>query len=230
MTMLPDSRSVCWKNTPRNPASRVGPERPAASVRNRNETRPGAAQRRLLRNRRCFDRLSGCATEWTSGRGGPDPMLRRNLFRAIAAGAAASLRGQPAAAAASQPVTRRIDEMTSREVEFYLKEGGDLVFVPFGPISGHGALIPVGMHGHWAHALSLLLAEEANGLVFPVTWCCYAGATRTFAGTVSFPIAEQVAVLSRIATSLHAAGFRRTVLVGGTTPESTGGLVAARTL
>jgi len=126
--------------------------------------------------------------------------------------------------------TRRMDEMTSREVEFYLKEGGDLVFVPFGPISGHGAFIPMGMHGHWAQALSLLLAEKANGLVFPVTWCCYAGATRTFAGTVSFPIAEQVGVLSRIATSLYDAGFRRTVLVGGTTPESTGGQVTARTL
>jgi hypothetical protein len=128
------------------------------------------------------------------------------------------------------PATRRMDEMTSREIELYLKRGGDLVFVPFGPISGHGALIPVGMHGHWAHALSLLLAEKADGLVFPVTWCCYAGATRSFAGTVSFPIAEQVAVLSRIATALCSAGFRRTVLVGGTTPESTGGQVAARTL
>ena len=30
---------------------------------------------------------------------------------------------------------RRLDEMTSREVEFYLKDGGDLIFVPFGPIS-----------------------------------------------------------------------------------------------
>ena len=39
--------------------------------------------------------------------------------------------------------TRRLDEMTSREVEFYFKRGGDLVFVPFGPISGHGAFIPL---------------------------------------------------------------------------------------
>ena len=127
-------------------------------------------------------------------------------------------------------VTRRMDEMTSREIELYLKGGGDLAFVPFGPISGHGALIPVGMHGHWAQALSLLLAERANGLVFPVTWCCFAGATRTFRGTVSFPIDEQVKVLSRIATSLYQAGFRRTVLVGGTTPEALGGEVAAREL
>jgi creatinine amidohydrolase/Fe(II)-dependent formamide hydrolase-like protein len=127
-------------------------------------------------------------------------------------------------------VTRRMDEMTSREIELYLKGGGDLAFVPFGPISGHGALIPVGMHGHWAQALSLLLAEKADGLVFPVTWCCFAGATRTFRGTVSFPIAEQVQVLSRIANSLYDAGFRRTVLVGGTTPEALGGEVAARDL
>src|SRR5690348_7945422 len=117
-------------------------------------------------------------------------MLRRSLFRAIAAGAVASLRGEPAPQAASEPATRRMDEMTSREVEFYLKQGGDLVFVPFGPVSGHGALIPMGMHAHWATALSVLLAEKANGLVFPTTYACFAGATRTFRGTVSFPIDE----------------------------------------
>ena len=37
-------------------------------------------------------------------------------------------------------------------------------------------------------------------------------------------------MLSRIATSLYEAGFRRTVLVGGATPESLGGEVAAREL
>jgi creatinine amidohydrolase/Fe(II)-dependent formamide hydrolase-like protein len=157
-------------------------------------------------------------------------MLRRNLFRTIAAAAVASVRGQPAAGSASKPVTRRIEEMTSREVEFYLRDGGDLVFVPFGPVSGHGALIPMGMHAHWASALSLLLAEKANGLVFPTTYACFAGATRTFRGTVSFPVDEQVSVLKRIATSLHAAGFKRTVLVAGTNPEDTGGIIAARSL
>jgi len=124
--------------------------------------------------------------------------------------------------------TRRLDEMTSREVERYLKAGGDLAFVPFGPVSGHGALLPLGIHCHWAHALSLMLAEKANGLVFPPTYTCYAGATQTFRGTVSFPVEKQVANLIHIARTLHDQGFRRTVLVGGTTPESTGGLVAAR--
>ena len=125
-------------------------------------------------------------------------------------------------------VSRRMDEMTSREIELYLNAGGDLVLIPFGPVSGHGALIPVGMHAHWAHALSVLIAEKANGLVFPLTHCCFAGATRTFRGTVSFTFAEQVTVLKRIASTLKKQGFRRTVLVGGTNPEDTGGMVAAR--
>jgi creatinine amidohydrolase len=126
--------------------------------------------------------------------------------------------------------TRRMDEMTSREIEHYLKSGGDLVLIPFGPISGHGALIPVGMHAHWAHALSILIAEKANGLVFPLTHCCFAGATRTFRGTVSFTFHEQVTVLKRIASTLQKQGFRRAVLVGGTNPEDTGGMIAAREL
>ncbi len=125
---------------------------------------------------------------------------------------------------------RRIDEMTSREVELYLKRGGDLALVPFGPVSGHGAFIPMGMHAHWATALSVLLAEKGDGLVFPTTFACFAGATRTFRGTVSFPMHEQVLVLKRIASSLQAAGFKRTVLVAGTNPEDTGGIIAARSL
>jgi len=126
--------------------------------------------------------------------------------------------------------TRRMEEMTSREVEFYLKGGGDLVFVPFGPVSGHGAFIPMGMHAHWANALCVLMAEKADGLVFPPTYTVMAGATQTFKGTVHFTVGEQVAILKRIAMNLYKAGFRRTVLVGGTTPEDTGGRIAVREL
>jgi len=146
---------------------------------------------------------------------------------------------EPEAAIGSRPnstpasdrfFTRRIEDMTSREVEFYLKEGGDLVFIPFGPVSGHGSFIPLGMHAHWATALSLILARKANGLVFPTSYTCFAGATRSFRGTVSFAIEEQVSTLKRIALTLNKAGFRRVVLVGGTTPENTGGMMAAREL
>lgn len=126
--------------------------------------------------------------------------------------------------------TRRLDEMTSREVEAYLAGGGDLIFVPFGPISGHGAFIPLGIHAHWAEALGKLLAQMANGLLFPPVHCCYAGATQTFRGTVSYTIAEQAATLVRTARLLHAQGFHRTVLIAGTSPEIMGGTFAAREL
>src|SRR5215813_237996 len=155
------------------------------------------------------------------------PILRRSLVQAALCGTLVPSRGS----AANTPLpTRRIDEMTSREVDSYIQAGGDLVFVPFGPVSGHGPFIPMGMHAHWANALSVLLAEKANGLVFPATFTCFAGATRTFRGTVSFSIEEQVSVLKRIARTLHAAGFKRTVLVAGTNPEDTGGIIAARSL
>jgi hypothetical protein len=126
--------------------------------------------------------------------------------------------------------TRRLDEMTSREVELYLKAGGDLIFVPFGPISGHGAFTTLGIHAHWAEALSTILARKADGLVYPAVFQVYAGAPASFRGTVSFSIIEQVKVLYRVASLLYAQGFKRVVLVSGTTPETTGGIVAARAL
>ncbi len=126
--------------------------------------------------------------------------------------------------------TRRLDEMTSREVERYLKGGGDLIFVPFGPISGHGAFIQLGIHAHWAEALSTILARQAGGLVYPAVFQAYCGAPRTFYGAVGFSLMQQAETLMHIARTLYAQGFKRTVLVSGTTPETTGGIVAARTL
>ncbi len=160
------------------------------------------------------------------------PIVRRKLVRTLLGGAAAAqvAAGQAAKPAAGPYWSRRMDEMTSREVESYIKDGGDLVFIPFGPMSGHGPFIPMGMHAHWANALSVLLAEKANGLVFPATYACFAGATRTFRGTVSFSMEEQILVLKRMASTLHAAGFKRTVLVAGTNPEDVGGIIAARAL
>ena len=170
-------------------------------------------------------------------------ICRRNFIAStIGLGAAFSgslLRGDQTAGASAPEssaskqdkwFTRRMEEMTSREVEFYMKEGGDLVFVPFGPVSGHGAFIPMGMHAHWATALSVLMAEKADGLVFPPTYTVMAGATQSFRGTVHFTVGEQVSILKRIALSLYKAGFRRTVLVGGTTPENMGGWIAVREL
>ena len=88
----------------------------------------------------------------------------------------------------------------------------------------------LGIHAHWAEALSTLLARKANGLVYPAVFQAYSGATRSFRGSVSFTIEEQAHTLCHIARTLYAQGFRRVVLVSGTTPETTGGIVAVRTL
>ncbi len=155
------------------------------------------------------------------------------IFSAASASAAFGAESSKAASEVSSGdkwFTRRMDEMTSREVEFYLRDGGDLVLIPFGPVSGHGAFIPMGMHAHWATALCHLIARKADGLYFPPTYTVMAGATQTFRGTVHFTVAEQVNILKKIAMQLYKAGFRRVVLVGGTTPENTGGIVAVREL
>lgn len=125
-------------------------------------------------------------------------------------------------------VTRRLDEMTSREVELYLQAGGDLIFIPMGPVSGHGAFIPMGIHAHWAQALSLLVAEKANGLVYPPVYTCYSGATRSFRGACSFSIQDQSAILKTIVAIYKKQGFKRVVLVAGTTPENMAAQVAVR--
>jgi creatinine amidohydrolase/Fe(II)-dependent formamide hydrolase-like protein len=145
-------------------------------------------------------------------------------------GRAAEAPKPPEDPAARKWSSRRIDELTSREVEFYLRDGGDIIFIPFGGVSGHGALIPMGMHGHWANALAHLMAKRTNGLIFPLIPTVFVGATRTFRGSVNFPVEEQVAILKRVANTLYDGGFKRPVLVTGTNPEDNGGTIAARAL
>ena len=122
-----------------------------------------------------------------------ESMNRREF---VAAGAAASaLAGQavvgPAQAAAppaSDPKKERIvrlDLLTSREVGDWMKKG-DTIFVPHGPISGHGPWTTLGVHAHGAEAVATLLARKCNGLVYPPIFTAFAGATRLYPGTVPF--------------------------------------------
>jgi len=57
-----------------------------------------------------------------------------------------------------------LDRLTSREVGEWLKTN-DVVFVPHGPISGHGPWTTLGMHPHAAEAIAVLLARKCGGLV-----------------------------------------------------------------
>src|SRR5262245_33211617 len=161
-----------------------------------------------------------------------EPMNRREF---VAAGAAAGgvLAGQaPAQPAAADPKKDRIvrlDLLTSREVGDWMKTG-DVIFVPHGPISGHGPWTTLGVHPHGAEAVATLLARKCDGLVYPPIFTCFAGATRMYPGTVPFSYEFHIQILKAVVRSLYAQGFGRIFLLCYTNPEDSAGLIAARDL
>ena len=131
-----------------------------------------------------------------------DPINRREFVATGAGAAAGAITGQaaaqtPPAAAQQNPPAQpaagadrivRLDRLTSREVGEWMTGGGDTIFVPHGPISGHGPWTTLGIHTHGAEAVATLLARKCNGVVYPPIWTCFAGATKTYPGTVPFSL------------------------------------------
>jgi creatinine amidohydrolase/Fe(II)-dependent formamide hydrolase-like protein len=166
-----------------------------------------------------------------------EPMNRRAF---VAAGAAASALAGEVVAAPAQPAPRpapdprkdrivRLDLLTSREVGEWLRKH-DVIFVPHGPISGHGPWTTLGVHAHGAEAVATLLARKCDGLVYPPIFTAFAGATRLYPGTVPFSYEFHAQVLKATVRSLHAQGFGRIFLLSYTNPEDAAGLLAARDL
>ncbi len=164
-----------------------------------------------------------------------------NRRRFVATGAASALAvsaGElPGAAAEGEarkeppgkPPIVRLDLLTSREVGEWMKSN-DVIFVPHGPISGHGPWTTLGVHTHGAEAVATLLARKCNGLVYPPVFTCFAGATRLYPGTVPFSYEFHIQVLKAVVRSLHSQGFGRIFLLCYTNPEDAAGLIAARDL
>jgi creatinine amidohydrolase/Fe(II)-dependent formamide hydrolase-like protein len=158
--------------------------------------------------------------------------LSRRSFVGAAAGSPLLLAGSAPAQEAKAPPPGAIvhlDRLTSREVEERMKST-DVVFVPHGPISGHGPWTSLGIHAHGAEAVSILLARKCGGLVYPTVYTAFAGATRLYPGTVPFTYEFHAQVLKAVTRSLHAQGFGRIFLVAYTNPEDAAGLAAARDL
>jgi len=131
-------------------------------------------------------------------------------------------------ARADEPIVH-LDRLTSREVGEWLKTN-DAIFVPHGPVSGHGPWTTLGMHAHAAEAVAVLLARKCGGLVYPTLFTAFAGATRLYPGTVPFSYEFHITVLKAVVRSLYAQGFGRIFLVAFTHPEEAGGMIAARDL
>jgi len=170
-----------------------------------------------------------------------DAMSRRSFF-AAGAGAIAATAGVTMAADAPAPTPPpvvpaagnderivHLDRLTSREVEAWFKTS-DVIFVPHGPISGHGPWTTLGVHAHGAEAVSVRLARKCGGLVYPTIFTAFAGATRLYPGTVPFSYELHMQILKAVVRSLYAQGFGRIFLVAYTNPEDLAGTAAARDL
>lgn len=156
-------------------------------------------------------------------------LSRRNFF-AAGAGAVALAATSPAHADDIDPERIvHLDRLTSREVEAWFKTS-DVIFVPHGPISGHGPWTTLGIHPHGAEAVSVRLARKCGGLVYPTLYTAFAGATQYYPGTVPFSYEFHIQMLKAVVRSLHHQGFGRIFLVAFTNPEDLAGTAAVRDL
>jgi len=123
-----------------------------------------------------------------------------------------------------------LNRLTSREVGDWMDEGNDIIFVPHGPISGHGPWTTLGIHCHCAEAVAVLLARKCGGIVYPPVFTAFCGATHLYPGSVPFSIEFHAKVLKTICHSLYQQGWRRIFLICHTWPEELAAASAARDL
>ena len=158
-----------------------------------------------------------------------DALTRRGFIGAAGAALALARPSQAQEARASVPPIVHLDQLTSREVGERMKTS-DVVFIPHGPVSGHGPWTTLGVHAHGAEAVSVLLARKCGGFVHPTITTAFAGATQLYPGTVPFSYEFHLQALKAVARSLHGQGFGRIFFVAYTNPEDAAGLAAARDL
>ena len=104
-------------------------------------------------------------------------------------------------------------ELTSRQVNQYQVQGGDIMLVPVGSVEVLGPHLPVGARCFVAEAFCKLLAEAVNGLYLPVT--PYSSVADTFdrPGSVDVPETVLCRFMRGVMDDLVATGFRRVLLV-----------------
>ena len=107
--------------------------------------------------------------------------------------------------------TRFLTKLINREAEAYLARR-DVVFVPVGTTEMHGAM-PLDCETVLPEAISLLMAERADGLVLPHLPYFYAGATANGRGTLQMSIKTGYEYLYAVAKALIKQGFRRIIFV-----------------
>jgi len=113
--------------------------------------------------------------------------------------------------------TRILNKMRNCEVEQYLDNGGDTIFIAVGTVELHGDF-PLDCETVCIEAICEKMAKAANGLAMTGLPFFYPGATRIGRGTVYMSIQDGVNYLSKISDSLLQQGFRKQIYVTGHGP------------
>ena len=108
--------------------------------------------------------------------------------------------------------TRIYNKLNVKEIQNYLDEGGDTIFLPGGVIECHGAY-PVDCETIYPQAFATLLAERVNGLVLTDLPFFYAGGTLISDATIHITIRDGIDFLDKLCTSLVRQGFRKIFLL-----------------
>jgi len=106
-----------------------------------------------------------------------------------------------------------LSELTSRECNHYLVEGGDIAVLPVGSAEVVGPHLPVGAWYFAAEAFATLLAEGVDGLRLPLTPFSIAPAVYDRPGSVAVEHVPFTAYVRAAMDDLLAAGFCRILLV-----------------
>ena len=111
----------------------------------------------------------------------------------------------------------RLERITYRETEAYASKGA-VVILPVSPLEAHGPHLPLGVDFFGASKMAELSATILNekgipAVVAPVLPYANAQASMPFAGTVSLKTETVKAIITDIATSFNAHGFKGTAVV-----------------
>lgn len=111
--------------------------------------------------------------------------------------------------------TTSLRELTSREYSQYIRQGGDLVFLPVGSIERRGPHLPLGAHCYIANTLCSLLANRFGGLCAPLI--PFSSVDNKFSGVSGHMCLNAKATYDYILDVCHefsVNGLRRIIIVG----------------
>jgi creatinine amidohydrolase len=129
--------------------------------------------------------------------------------------------GLLAPALQAAPASVYLQELSSTELQDWLRQGRRTIIIPVGGVEQNGAHMALGKHDFRAHLLAGRIATElGNALVAPVVAYVPEGRISPptehmrFAGTISVPEAAFKAVIDGAARSFAQHGFTDIVIVG----------------